>query len=101
MADLSLTFADLQSMNLSEELIPLNPLDLGLGYARLLPDLSNLVHLTTLTLAENMLLQVPNAISKLTNLRFLDLSCNDDLKARLSIPAIPVGYLLGHIQTLD
>ena len=62
--------------------MPLNPLDLGLGFSRQLPDLGNLSKLTALTLAENMLQQVPSSISKLKSLKLLDLSCNDDLKAR-------------------
>lgn len=74
----------LQAMTMSEDLTPLNPLDLGLGYTRMLPDLSNLVQLTALNLSENMLQSVPTSISKLTNLRALDLSCNEDLTVSLS-----------------
>lgn len=69
-------------MNLSETVTPLNPLDLGLGYSKQLPDLGNLTRLTALTLAENMLQQVPSSIANLKNLRLLDISCNDDLKVQ-------------------
>lgn len=75
-----LSVCSLQGMNLSESVTPLNPLDLGLGYSKQLPDLANLSKLTALTLAENMLQKVPSSISKLSNLRLLDLSCNDELK---------------------
>lgn len=73
----------LQGMALCESTVLLNPLEPGLGYSKQLPDLSKLVQLTALTLADNLLHEMPSSLSKLTNLKLLDLSCNDELKVSI------------------
>ena len=83
----------MQGMNLSESVAPLNPLDLGLGYSKQLPDLGSLSKLTALTLGENMLQLVPSSISKLKDLRLLDLSGNDELKVMVSMHALGAGLI--------
>lgn len=45
-----------------------------------LPDLSKLTNLTALNLSDNRLSRVPPVLSKLKQLRFLDLSCNQELQ---------------------
>ena len=48
-----------------------------------LPDLSKLTSLTALNLSDNRLTRVPPVLSKLKQLRFLDLNCNQELQVRL------------------
>ena len=47
-----------------------------------LPDLSKLTNLTALNLSDNRLTRVPPVLSKLKQLRLLDLSCNQELQVR-------------------
>ena len=63
-------------MNLSETVAP--------GHMTL-PKLDCLTGLTALNLSENCLFEVPQQLSKLKNLRFLDLSLNALLTVRHSV----------------
>ena len=66
----------LQGMNLSETVAP--------GHMAL-PKLDRLTGLTALNLSENCLAEVPQQLSKLKNLRFLDVSLNALLTVRHSV----------------
>ncbi len=58
------------------------PLPAAVAIRMHLPDLSKLTNLTALNLSDNRLTRVPPVLSKLKQLRFLDLSCNQELQVR-------------------
>ena len=63
-----------------------------------LPNLEPLCSLTALNLSENRLTTIPASLTRLTDLRYIDLATNRGLKARLYSFYVVFGAILADVE---